>query len=125
MKVENENFNNLKLDFGSMYSDKDHPGDIDLFYIARDKTLVLGEVKNERGRLKDGQRRILETLARGWKYDAVILFIKHGEYIQRGAKSVNVGACYVEQIYKKSEGAWRYPKRPTRVKEVIDYYRMK
>lgn len=125
MQVNNWDYNNLKLDFGSMYVDKDHPGDIDLFYIARDNTLLIGEIKNERGRLKVGQRGILERLANGWKYNAMVLFIRHDSYVQRGAKSVNVGDCYVDEVFIKKEGAWRYPKRPITVKEVIDIFRRK
>ena len=76
------------MDFSSMYSGSDHPSDIDLFYIGRDRTLLIGELKNERGYLQDGQRKLLENLANGWKYDAVVLYIRHNKYRQRGDEFV-------------------------------------
>lgn len=111
------------MDFSSMYGGSNHPSDIDLFYIARDKTLLVGEIKNERGYLQEGQRKLLETLVKGWKYDGVILFIHHNRYRQRGDEIVDIGYCLVEELYHKKEGTWRRPKRPTTVKQVVDYFK--
>ena len=111
------------MDFSSMYFGKDHPSDIDLLYIGRDKTLLIGELKNERGYLQEGQRRLLESLANGWKWDAVILMIHHSAYVQRGAEVVDVGRLLVSELYHKKERTWRRPKQATTVKQVVDYFK--
>ena len=64
-----------------MYADNRHPSDIDMLYVGRNKTLIIGEIKNERGVLKDGQRRLLVTLAENWKHDAVCLYIVHNYHM--------------------------------------------
>ena len=106
-----------------MYEDKRHPSDIDMLYVGRDRTLILGEIKNERGQLKYGQRRLLVTLAENWKHDALCLFIVHNKYYQRGDRVVNVAECLVKEIYYKSIHSWREPRKPTTVKEIIEYYK--
>lgn len=123
MSIKNWKFHNLYMDFSSMYADNRHPSDIDMLYVGRNKTLIIGEIKNERGVLKDGQRRLLVTLAENWKHDAVCLYIVHNKYYQYGDREVNVAECYVQEIYHKKEHRWRPPKRPTTVKEIIDYYK--
>ena len=111
------------MDFSSMYFGKDHPSDIDLFYIGRDKTLLIGELKNERGYLQEGQRRLLESLANGWKWDAVILMIPHSAYVQRGAEVVDVGRLLVAELDHTKDRTWRRPKQATTVKHVVDYFK--
>lgn len=41
-----------------MYEGNDHPSDIDMFYMCKDNTLIIGEIKNSRGHFGDGQRDI-------------------------------------------------------------------
>ena len=120
--IKNWEYHSLRMDYSSMYKGNHHPSDIDMFYIGRDKFLIIGEIKNERGELKDGQRHILETLLNGWKADGVILYITHDKYAQNGDTTVDVPECYVNEIYYKVLGEWTKPKRPTKVKEVIEYY---
>lgn len=110
-----------------MFETNDHPSDIDLFYISggKDGTIIFGEIKNERGEFKYGQRKLLEKLVGRVTGDAVALYIVHNKYWQNGDRVVNVMTCPVREIYLKKEGRWRFPKRPITVKEIIDYYREK
>lgn len=120
--IKNKEYHSLFMDFSSMYEGNHHPSDIDMFYLGRNRILILGEIKNERGELHKGQRRLLEILAEGWKNDAICLYIVHRKYYQRGDRSVNVAECYVREIYYKKIHQWVFPKRPTKVKEIIEYY---
>ena len=121
--IRNREYHSLHMDFSSMYQGNDHPSDIDMFYLSRDGCLIIGEIKNETGTLKPGQRHILELLAEGWKKDAIVLYITHDKYYQYGDRVVDVAACYVREIYYKAIHAWRRPKQPTTVRQVIDYYK--
>jgi len=105
-----------------MYSGNNHPSDIDMFYLGRDHTLVIGEIKNEHGVLKDGQRRLLAELVDGWKYDAIAVFIVHDKLYQNGDRKVDVPSCKVRELYTKSEKKWRQPKKLTTAKDVLDWY---
>lgn len=105
-----------------MYDGNHHPSDIDMFYLGKGKVLIIGEIKNEKGTLQKGQRRILEKIAEGWKHDSLVLYIVHDKYVQRGDTMVNVAECYVREIYYKKIHAWRKPRKPTKVKEIIAYY---
>lgn len=108
-----------------MYRGNAHPSDIDMFFIGKDKFLIIGEIKNERGTLTDGQRRLLELLINGWKYDGLAIFITHDKYVQNGDREVDVSECYIKELYWKSLGKWVLPKHPTKVKDIIEYYRFK
>jgi len=123
--INNWEYHSLYMDYSSMYSGTDHPSDIDLFYLGKDGVLILGEIKNERGELMRGQRKILELLADGWSKDAIVLFIQHDKYYQDGDRVVNVPDCEVKEIYYKSLHEWRRPRKPTTVREIIDFYRRK
>ena len=123
--IKNWDYHNLRMDFSSMYDGTDHPSDIDMFYLGRDRVLILGEIKNEKGELKKGQRRMLEKLANGWKGDALCLFITHNKYYQHGDMVVNVADCPVREIYYKRLRQWRLPKRPVKVREIIEYYKVR
>ena len=116
--IRNWQEHELFMDFSGMRRGNAQPSDIDLFWLGR-HCLVLGEIKNERGELKDGQRALLEKLADGWKYDAMVLFITHDRYVQNGDKLVDVAKCYVREYYFK--GRWHKPKSPTTVKQIIEW----
>lgn len=45
--INNWGNKSLRIDYSSMYEGNNHPSDIDLFYLASDNTLILGEIKNE------------------------------------------------------------------------------
>ena len=111
------------MDFSSMFETNDHPSDIDMVYLCDDDTLIIGEIKNERGHFSDGQRKLITKFLDNHKGDAVGLFIVHDKYVQRGDKTVDVPDCYVKEIYIKKEHQWRFPKRPVKVKEVLKYYK--
>jgi len=119
--IANWDYHSLRMDYSSMFRGE-HPSDIDMYYLCRDGRLVLGEIKNEKGFLSFVQRRLLERLAEGWSNDAVVLYITHDSYWQKGDRTVDVGNCLVQEIYYKQVHKWVRPKEDTTVKQVIDYY---
>ena len=121
--IKNWNFHNLYMDYSSYTKSDDHPSDIDMFYIGKKDILIIGEIKNERGHLKEGQRHILEKLVNNWKNDAICLFITHNKYVQYGDKKVDVPNCYVKEYYWKKAGEWVVPKEKTKVKDVLEMYK--
>lgn len=121
--IKNWDYHNLYMDFSSMFEGNDHPSDIDMFYICRDNTLILGEIKSIYGTFGEGQRRLLTRVLNGHKGDGVCLYITHRKLVQNGDKSVDVSKCDVTEIYIKSEGVWRKPKKPVTVKEILNYYK--
>lgn len=119
--IRNRNEHSLFMDFSKMENEKHHqPSDIDMFYIGKNNTLILGEIKNERGIFSDGQKRLYEKVAKGWRYESLILFITHNKYVQKGDTEVDVANCFVKEYFYK--GQWREPKLPTRVYEFIDKF---
>ena len=121
--INNWDYHALHMDFSSMYEGKDHPSDIDMFYLCSDNTLIIGEIKNVMGTFNKGQRYLMERLIRQHNGDGVALYIIHNKRVQDGDKVVDVSRCQIQEMYLKKEGAWRFPKHATTVKEVIDYYR--
>ena len=120
--IKNWDFHDLHMDFSSMYSGSDHPSDIDMVYIGKQNTLIIGEIKHESGSLKNGQRRLLEKFVNNWKWSAFAIYITHDKLYQNGDREVNVADCFVREIYTKSERKWRHPKRMVTVKEIIKHY---
>lgn len=120
--IHNWNFHNLYMDYSSMYN-KDHPSDIDMLYIGKDNILIIGEIKNEQGKLLSGQRKLLETLVNHWEFDSICLFITHDKYVQLGDKKVDVPECYVKEYYWKQAKKWVTPKNKLKVKEVLEKYK--
>lgn len=120
--IKNWNYKNLHLDYSSMYEGSNHPSDIDLFYIAKDDTLILGEIKNERYN-KDAwekQKKVLQRVIDNYRKEALYLFIVHNKYVQYGDTSVDVPNCQVKEYYYK--GKWRIPQKDLLVKEVLEKY---
>ena len=120
--IKNWDFHNLRMDYSSMFEGNDHPSDIDMLYLGKDGTLILGEIKNERGVLRGGQRKLLESLVNGWSGDGLVLYITHDKYWQDGDTEVNVAECKVQLVYFKSEGRWRAPAREITVKEALEHW---
>ena len=119
--IKNWEQHELYMDFSAMATEKHpQPSDIDMFYLGKNNTLILGEIKNERGTFTDGQRKLYEKIAKGWNGTCLILFITHNCYVQKGDKKVDVAKCFVKEYYYK--GKWREPTMPTRVYEFVDYY---
>lgn len=106
-----------------MFEGNDHPSDIDMFYLCNDRTLILGEIKSQYGCFGEGQRRLIRRILEMHKGDGVGLYITHDKLVQNGDKVVDVSVCPVEEIYIKSEGEWRKPKKPVSVKEILCYYK--
>ena len=106
-----------------MFEGNDHPSDIDMFYMCKDGTMIVGEIKNERGQFTEGQRKLLTKCLNMHKGDAVGLYITHDKLVQNGDETVDVSACPVREIYLKKEREWRLPRRVVTVKEVLNYYK--
>lgn len=123
--IKNWDYHELHMDFSSMYDGGDHPSDIDMFYICKDNTLIIGEIKNAKGTFTDGQRRLLARVLNCHKYDAVGLYITHDKFVQNGDKEVDVSKCKVQEVYLKCEGFWRQPKKIVIVKEILEYYKQR
>ena len=121
--IHNWDYHNLNMDFSSMYEGNDHPSDIDMFYLCKDGTLIVGEIKSTKGTFNNGQRHLITRLLELHQGDAVGLYITHDQLVQKGDKRVDVSRCYVREIYTKTEGRWREPTRLVTVGEVLSYYR--
>lgn len=125
-EIRNWNFHRLDIDFNPLAkpNGKDKPSDMDMVYISKDNTLIIGEFKNEtKPYIEDGQKWLIERYINGWKYDALALLIIHNKYVQRNDTKVNAAECYVKEIFYKRVGRWVEPKKPTTVKDIINYYR--
>ena len=118
--IKNWNFHNLYMDYSSYTKSNNHPSDINMFYIGKDDTLIVGEIKNERGKLIGGQRTLYEKICNNWKYDAIALFIVHNKYVQYGDKKVDVPNCIIREYYYN--GKWHTPIKETKVREVLEKY---
>lgn len=121
--IKNWQYHNLHMDFSSMFEGNDHPSDIDMFYMCKDGTMIVGEIKNERGQFTEGQRKLLTKCLNMHKGDAIGLYITHDKLVQNGDEVVDVSSCPVREIYTKKERKWRLPKRVVTVKEVLNYYK--
>lgn len=106
-----------------MFNGNDHPSDIDMFYLCKDRTLIIGEIKSERGTFNDGQRWLITDLLNMHKGDGIGLYITHDKLVQNGDKVVDVSVCPVVEIYIKNEGVWRKPKKPVSVNGILKYYK--
>lgn len=118
--IKNWDYHNLNIDYSSYTKGNVHPSDIDMMFLCDDKTLIIGEIKNELGELKGKQRELYEDIVNGWKYDGIALFIVHNQYVQYGDTKVDVPECYVKEYYYK--GKWNKPHKPIKVKDVLDKY---
>ena len=121
--IKNWKYHELYMDFSSMFDGNDHPSDIDMFYLCKDNTLILGEIKSKFGTFNEGQRVLLTKVLRMHKGDSVGLFITHDKLVQNGDKVVDVSQCWVREIYIKKEGRWRKPKKAVTVKQILNYYK--
>lgn len=99
---------------------KAQPSDIDMLFIGKRNALVIGEIKNERGELGYGQRRLLEKLVDFWRFDAIAIFIQHSKYVQNGDDVVDIAHCPVVEYYYKKK--WHQPRTYTTAYDVIRKY---
>ncbi len=118
--IKNWEFQKLNMDFSTGMG-KDHPSDIDMFYVCKDNTLILGEIKNylDKDRFTYGQRKLYEKLATGHKGKAVIIFALHTKFVQNGDRTVDVMDLPVEEVWWNCEGGWRKPTKPITVGQAI------
>lgn len=121
--IKNWDFHSLHMDFSSMYKGNDHPSDIDMVYLGRNKFLIIAEIKHERGTFTVGQRHLLETLIDGWKFGGMVIYVNHDRMVQHGDTDVDVSECFVKEYYIKGTGRWEKPVRPVQVKQVIEKFR--
>ena len=125
--IRNWNEHRLDMDFSGLAEQgKGQPSDIDMFYLGKNRTLIVGEIKNSRGVLRDGQRRLLEHLCDGWRHDAICLYITHDRFVQMGDTSVDVAECYVtpgpimKRVMPRAQGrAYRILKRTSHITVVL------
>lgn len=120
--IKNWKQHDLYMDFSNMNYGRGQPSDIDMFFIGRNNTLIIGEIKNERGYFGDYQRSLLKTIADNYKYDAIIIYINHDKRVEDGDTVVDVSLCEVKEIYYKNKQKWMIPKHYTVVGDVIQYY---
>lgn len=117
--IKNWQEHSLYMDFSGLKVGHNQPSDIDLFWMGKNH-LVIGEIKNECGEFKNGQVQLLTELVKGWRKDkAILLLITHDKYVQNGDKVVDVSKCFVKEYFYKDR--WHKPKKPTTVKEFIDW----
>ena len=118
--IKNWKQHNLHMDYSSWTGNNNHPSDIDMFYLCKDDTLILGEIKNEMyDREKWAkQKKILQRVIDNYKKDAIYFFITHDKYVENGDTYVDVPNCYVKEYYYK--GNWHKPKNDLKVKEVLN-----
>lgn len=128
MAIRNWDFlSGRQMDFSSLEVNGHMPSDIDMFFVGKNKFLILGEIKHIHGRFKDGQRHLLESLMDRYEGDGIILFITHETYVENGERTVDVGECFVAEYYlhlhdHRPLKKWIVPQRPLKVKEVIWKY---
>ena len=87
-----------------MYDDKNHPSDIDLFFLGKtekgEDILILGERKwRRKGLIFNGQKHLLEEFARRYQDKCIILHITHTQCWQEGDRFVDIANCKVEEYY--------------------------
>jgi hypothetical protein len=108
------NFKNIKCANGS-------PSDTDMFYITKDKFLIIGEFKNgDMGTLKPKQKELFETFINNYKYGGIIIYAVHHKTIEEGATDYDASQCKVEEYYYK--GKWYKPKKYTIVQDIFNKY---
>ena len=117
-----QHLNKIENDFSSYTNSNRHPSDIDMSYIANGDTWIIGEIKNELGELKEGQRHILEKYVNNWKKYSLCLFITHDKYVEHGDTRVDIMNCKVKEMYTQDEKQWRKPKKETKVIDVIEFF---
>jgi len=119
--IKNWEHFNLHPDFKNIKCPVGKPSDIDMFYITKDKFLILGEFKNaDMGNLGFTQREMFETFINNYKNGGIIIYATHHCLVENGDKEYDASKCQIEKYYLK--GKWHKPKKYTIVQDVIDQY---
>lgn len=113
--IRSEERQRLFMDFGEIGV---LCSDIDMLHVFPNGKLLLGEIKNRSGYYKDSQRHLLTQIIDGYKPGGIVLYIQHDEFVENGAKRVNVAECEVVEYY--TNGKWFKPNTHTTVKEVLN-----
>lgn len=113
---------NLKVDYSSMFNSYIHPLDLDMWYIATDDTIIIGEIKNENYNPNswESQKAYLNKLLHRIQGNVICLFIVHNKKYQNGDELIDVPSCIVKEYYKN--GKWYIPNKEIKVKEVFKKY---
>ena len=106
------NFDNIRRSMGK-------PSDLDMFYLTKDKFLIIGEFKSQYGTL-DSQRWLFETFINNYKYDGIVIYAKHNSLREKGDITYDASQCIVEEYYWK--GRWHKPKSKITVQDVFDKF---
>lgn len=115
--IRNWDEHRLNMDFQNIETPSGKPSDIDLWYIAHNNFLIIGEIKNAKGTFNDGQKALLKRLIDNHKGGGTILYITHDKFVQNGDRTVDVAQCKVSEYYW--QGKWRTPRQPTTVNEAF------
>ena len=108
----------LNMDFSHIDTKYGRPSDIDMWYITPSNFLIIGEIKNSKGRFNDGQKALLKRIVDSHKGGGTILYITHNQDVHRGDTIVDVSRCKVSEYYW--HGKWRTPKQYTTVNEAFN-----
>jgi site-specific DNA-adenine methylase len=113
----------LQVDYSSCNVGYGQPSDIDFFYVGKNHTLVLGEIKNEYGKFTKKQQELYREIADHHNADVIILYITHDKMVENGDEVVDIADCKVEAIYynKESEKGFRKPTTQISVRDIIQY----
>lgn len=122
--IKNWKQHGLEMDFTDLHWGKNgqfRPSDLDLFFVWGN-LLIIGEIKNEHGELKDGQRKILERLATRWCLSpakkAIVFYVTHDKRVEDGDTRVNVARTEVQEYFWK--GQWHQQNTPLTLREAMD-----
>lgn len=118
--IRSEERQRLFMDFGQIGV---QCSDIDMLHVFPNGKLLLGEIKNKTGHYEKGQRHLLTQIIDGYRYGGIVLYIQHNEFVEQGAKRVDVAECEVVEYYYKGE--WIKPQTQTTVKEVLNKMEVK
>ena len=123
MAIGNWNRKSLEVDYSSCDIGFGHPSDIDFFYIGRNHTLVLGEIKNEQGVFTKKQQSLYKEIADNHNADVIVLYMTHNKRVENGDRVVDIADCKVRAIYynKEKEKGFRKPKKDITVRDIIKY----
>lgn len=105
----------LNMDFGNIGV---LCSDCDLIHMTNGGRLIIGELKNEKGKFYGAQRNLFARIIDGYKHGGTVLYIVHDKDVHNGDEFVDVAACQVKEYYWC--GKWIRPKRFITVNEVLE-----
>ena len=59
--IRNWNFHNLYMDYSSYVDTNNHPSDIDMFYIGKNQTLIVGEIKMNQANYQEAKENYMSS----------------------------------------------------------------